>query len=171
MRTINVDHRDLDSVEEAKSAIKKQIQQIFTSNTKETESPISISIELFALRNSEKPEERSLADLLSEIVQLRSDLSSLEKRISNRDISIAASDIERLGDVISRRAMLNLEQIEISNRESYREREAINSEIIYITRQVVDRLEGRQNEPDVAEALRQLRESTLMLNRNFSSLP
>jgi hypothetical protein len=170
IRTINVDHRDLDSVDEAKNAIKKQISQIFAGERRDTESPISISIELFALRNSEKPEERSLADLLSEIVQLRSDLSSLEKRMSNRDISIAASDIERLGDVISRRAMLNLEQLESSNRERYREREAINSEIVHRIRQVADTLEGKQTGPEVIEALRQLREAALMLNRNFGLL-
>jgi hypothetical protein len=72
--------------------------------------------------------------------------------------------------VISRRAMLNLEQLESSNRERYREREAINSEIVHRIRQVADTLEGKQTGPEVIEALRQLREAALMLNRNFGLL-
>jgi len=44
MRTIGVDHRDLDSVEKAKSEIKKQIQ-FFEESSSSLETPISVALE------------------------------------------------------------------------------------------------------------------------------
>ena len=44
MRTIGVDHRDLDSVEEAKTEIKRQIQS-FEENSSSLENPISVALE------------------------------------------------------------------------------------------------------------------------------
>jgi hypothetical protein len=83
MRTIPVDHTDLDSVEDAKSEIIKQIDAIMERKPEEIESPISVSLELQALRHSENPEERSFADFISAVTDLRSDIATIEKRLSN----------------------------------------------------------------------------------------
>lgn len=81
-RTIYVDHKDLDSVEEAKEEIGKQIASL-ESDPSDIETPISVSLDLQVLRQSENPEQRSLGDLLSVITELRSGLASLEKRLDS----------------------------------------------------------------------------------------
>ena len=53
MRTIPVDHQDLDSVEEAKGEIEKQIKAVLSKKPGEIESPISVSVELHALRHKD----------------------------------------------------------------------------------------------------------------------
>lgn len=75
-RTISVDHRDLDSVELAKAEIIKQIDTL-EKKPQEIETPISIAIELKFLRQSENPEERSLAEILSSITEIKAELSNL----------------------------------------------------------------------------------------------
>ena len=81
-RTIHVDHQDLDSVEEAKTEIVAQIRSLETdSSTLET--PISVSLDLQLLRQSDNPEQRSLADVLSVISELRTTLAGVEKRLES----------------------------------------------------------------------------------------
>jgi hypothetical protein len=79
-RTIHVDHHDLDSVEEAKAEIIRQIESL-ENNSKDIETPISVSLDLQLLRQSENPEERSLGDLLAAITEVRTGLASLDKRL------------------------------------------------------------------------------------------
>lgn len=83
-RTINVDHKDLDSVEAAKTEITDQIKSL-EKDSSNLETPISVSIDLQLLRQSEKPEERSLADIVSTVVELRTSLSKLETKIGTKD--------------------------------------------------------------------------------------
>ena len=86
-RTVHVDHRDLDSVEEAKTEIIAQIKSLETdSSTLET--PISVSLDLQVLRQSDNPEQRSLADVLSVISELRTALGGLEKRLESPDVLV-----------------------------------------------------------------------------------
>jgi len=90
-RTIPVDHRDLESVEEAKQEIIKQIESL-KKRPQEVETPISVSIELQILRQSENPEKRSLAELLSTMSEIKTDVSNLwEYRLTgaDRDMLIA----------------------------------------------------------------------------------
>lgn len=75
-----MDHRDLDSVEDAKREIISQIQALETDSSK-LETPISVSLDLQTLRQSDNPEQRSLADVLSVITELRSSVSGIEKRL------------------------------------------------------------------------------------------
>lgn len=103
MRTIPVDHRDLDSVQEAKSEIEKQIRAILKKKPEEIESPISVSVELQALRHSDKPEERSLADFVSAISDLRTSLAAVEKRLATPESLIPPSYIATIIDAASRR--------------------------------------------------------------------
>lgn len=83
-RTISVDHKDLDSVESAKNEIVDQIKAL-EKDSSDIETPISVSLDLQLLRQSEKPEERSLADLVAAVVDLRASLSGLEARIGTKD--------------------------------------------------------------------------------------
>lgn len=83
-RTIYVDHKDLDSVEAAKNEIVEQIRAL-EKDSSDIETPISVSLDLQLLRQSEKPEERSLADLVAAVVDLRASLSKVEQRIGTKD--------------------------------------------------------------------------------------
>ncbi len=79
-RTVFVDHHDLDNVETAKSEIMEQINAL-ESDSSTLETPISVSLDLQHLRRSENPGERSLADVLSELSNIRSVLSDFEERV------------------------------------------------------------------------------------------
>jgi hypothetical protein len=103
MRTIPVDHRDLDSLQEAKTEIEKQIHSILKRKPEEIESPISVSVELQALRHSENPEERSLAQFASAIGDLRTDIAAIEKRLSSPDGLLPPSYIHKIIEFTSRR--------------------------------------------------------------------
>jgi hypothetical protein len=81
-RTIHVDHHDLDSVEQAKSEMIAQVTAL-EKNPANLETPISVSLDLQLLRQSDNPEQRSLADVLSVITELRSTVLGLEKRLDN----------------------------------------------------------------------------------------
>ena len=81
-RTIHVDHQDLDSVEDAKREIVKQIKAV-ENDSKLVDTPISVAIDLQVLRQSENPEERSLADLVSAISELRASVLGIEKKLDD----------------------------------------------------------------------------------------
>ncbi|PMQ02716.1 hypothetical protein DyAD56_22840 [Dyella sp. AD56] len=98
-RTIHVDHRDLDSVEEAKREIGSQIRALENDSSK-LETPISVSLDLQMLRQSDNPEQRSLADVLSAVTELRSSVSGIEKRLENPDSLIP---LPFLAEMIERR--------------------------------------------------------------------
>lgn len=84
MRTIPVDHHDLDSVEEAKQEIGRQIEAVTRSAAK-IETPISVAVELQSLRQSDDPEQRSLADLVGAVSDLRVAVAGIEKRLTEND--------------------------------------------------------------------------------------
>jgi hypothetical protein len=83
-RTIYVDHKDLDSVEAAKSEIVDQIRAL-ERDASDLETPISVSLDLQLLRQSANPEERSLADLVASVVDLRTSLAALQSRIGTKE--------------------------------------------------------------------------------------
>jgi hypothetical protein len=100
-RTIHVDHRDLDSVEEAKREIQAQIAALEKDSSK-LETPISVSLDLQMLRQSDNPEARSLADVLSAITELRSSLSGIEERLKHPDALLPPA---LMRDLFERREM------------------------------------------------------------------
>jgi hypothetical protein len=81
-RTIRFDIHDLDSVQEAKSEIVRQIRSIEKGFAK-TENPISVAIDMKILKESRNPEERSLADLIEAVSMLRLGISAIESRLKN----------------------------------------------------------------------------------------
>jgi len=81
-RIIQFDIQDLDSVEQAKNEILSQVKSL-ESGKSETDNPISVSLDLKLLKESGNPEQRSLADVVEAISELRSVTTSIEKRVSN----------------------------------------------------------------------------------------
>lgn len=95
MSTIYVDHQDLDSVANAKGAIVKQVKAI-EEKPADIETPISVSIDLQNLKQSENPEQRSLGDLLTVVTEIRTGLANVEKRLDNPIDPLAADQISLL---------------------------------------------------------------------------
>lgn len=81
-RTIHVDHHDLDSVEEAKREITKQIKSV-EKDASQVDTPISVALDLQILRQSDNPEQRSLADVVAALSELRTAFLAMEKRVSD----------------------------------------------------------------------------------------
>ena len=94
-RTIFVDIHDLDSVEEAKINIVKQIKAV-ENDASDIDTPISVALDLELLRQSEKPEQRSLADMVEAISDLRTSLISIDNRLQNPESLIPHQYIEYL---------------------------------------------------------------------------
>jgi hypothetical protein len=80
MRTIQVDHQDLDSVEEAKAEIIRQIDAI--ERGAKSENPVSVTLNLQTLRQSGDPQQQGLADVLAAITDLRRDMAQ-SRQIEN----------------------------------------------------------------------------------------
>ncbi len=109
-RTVNVDHHDLDSVEEAKEEIVKQIKAT-EKDAGDVDTPISVALDLQILRQSDNPEQRSLADLVSAIAELRISLISVEKKVSDPSALIPQSYLERIARKIGRISPYNEEYL------------------------------------------------------------
>jgi hypothetical protein len=70
VRAIMFDHKDLDSDAQAKEEITEAIRAI-EAGTGSVESPISATIDVNSLRASGSPEQRTLADILQSLADLR----------------------------------------------------------------------------------------------------
>lgn len=86
MRTVEVDVTDLDSVEESKQEIGRQITAL-EANPDSMETPLSVSIDLQTLRQSGDPEGRSLAELVKVVADVRNDVRSLGVSLNRLSIS------------------------------------------------------------------------------------
>jgi hypothetical protein len=78
LRTIEIDHRDLESVSNAKDEMKRQI---LAAGTSAIESPISVAVDFDRLRRSGDPAERQLADVLEALNDLK---ATVETRLPAR---------------------------------------------------------------------------------------
>lgn len=96
MRTVPVDHHDLDSVEESRKEIVAQIKAVEKKKPDQIETPISISLELQQLRQSDNPEQRTLADLLSTISEVRATVAILDKKLSTPEAMLPPSYIRSI---------------------------------------------------------------------------
>ena len=92
-RTVHVDHHDLDSVEEAKEEIVKQIKAA-EKDAGDVDTPTSVALDLQILRQSDNPEQRSLADLVSAISELRAGLITIEEKVSDPSALIPRDYLE-----------------------------------------------------------------------------
>jgi hypothetical protein len=103
LRTIEIDHTNLDSVASAKEEIAKQIR-FTTADQAKIESPISVAIDFERLRKSGDPEKRQLADIMTGMTELAAlvdqRLAAMERRLVETrimEIDIAA---RRLHDYV-----------------------------------------------------------------------
>lgn len=94
-RIIRVDCHDLDSVEEAKKEMVKQIKAAEKS-TSEIDTPISVAIDLQMMKQSDNPEQRSIADLIAAISELQRGLTTIDNRLRNPESLIPLSYLEHL---------------------------------------------------------------------------
>lgn len=86
-RIIHFDICDLDSVENAKTNIISQLETI-ESGKIEFENPISMSLNLKSLGESDDPLKKTLSDLVNEIIELRKSISIQEKQIDRPRMSV-----------------------------------------------------------------------------------
>lgn len=77
-RTIDVDHHDLDSVAHCRDKLIKQIQSV-ERNPTDIDTPISTAIDLQALRQSKNPLEKSSADIIEMLQDIRSRVTELSE--------------------------------------------------------------------------------------------
>lgn len=82
-RTVHVDHRDLDSVAKAKEEIVKQIHHV-EKNPEDVDTPISVAVELQSLRKSDNPLEKSYAEILAMLTDIRSGMSDMREGVHAR---------------------------------------------------------------------------------------
>jgi hypothetical protein len=154
-RTIKVDYRDLDSVSEAKIEIVKQINAVIKDPSK-VDTPISMSLDLQNLKQSEVPEQRSLADLIESvsianlgIKNIQTFLESesvLQDKKNFRDIAAATEVIKErvrfasnlLRKMFEKFTPENLDKQELSKRE--REWAVVDNELFA----VIDMIERLQ---------------------------
>lgn len=81
-RIIQFDLQNLDSVANAKDEILSQVKSLESGNN-ETHNPISVSLDLKVLKESGNIEERSLADIVEAISDLRLAVTSVDKGLSS----------------------------------------------------------------------------------------
>jgi hypothetical protein len=103
MRTVEIDIRDLDSVERAKEDLARQIDAV-EKDPESIDTPIAFALDLQNLRQSDNPEERSLADLVAAVSDLRSGLADIDSRLSNPETVLPPPYFEYLMDLNSRRS-------------------------------------------------------------------
>lgn len=81
-RTIQIDLSDIESAEVAKEKIGDQIETI-TVDEQDMDTPISVALDLRRLRESTDPEERSMADIMESITELRNSLVSINNQLEH----------------------------------------------------------------------------------------
>lgn len=88
MRTIKVNHHDLESVDRAKKDLVAQINSIRKEGYEVT-SPFSSALNWDSLRRSEDPNKRELSDLIAAINELKSEVRSIKEDLIESNDGIA----------------------------------------------------------------------------------
>lgn len=82
-RLIKLDIHDLDSVSEAKRQVGSQIEHI-KSEEPTVDTPISLALDLKDLRESDDPEERSIAEITETLSDLRNRMNTVQHMLDQR---------------------------------------------------------------------------------------
>lgn len=109
-RTIMFDHHDLDSVDTARDEIIAQLKQI-EENPNDVESPISVTVDLQNLRQSENPEERSLAEIISIVANVETAIGKLNSKLgAENDVTLESiqSTLESFRKVVDKRLEMSI---------------------------------------------------------------
>jgi len=83
-RTILVDHKDLDSVADARKQLTQYIANIESAGQAEFDSPISLAMDLQAMRGSSDPQRAGLAEITERITSVHGSMVSIQAAIDNR---------------------------------------------------------------------------------------
>jgi hypothetical protein len=75
-RTIPLDHRDLDSVEQCRRHIVRQVQAV-EKDASQVDTPISVAMDLQSLRRSDNPLEKSIAQIMSGFQRLEGQVAAV----------------------------------------------------------------------------------------------
>ena len=97
-RTIQLDHKDLDSVEAAKNELSKQIASV-EKDPSQVDSPISVAMDLSALKSSMKPVDATLVEIVSLLQEIK---------VEQQCLSIAAKKSAIVDALMSQEAGLSL---------------------------------------------------------------
>ncbi len=159
-RTIHFDHRDLDSAASCKDELVKQIHSVEKSPTK-VDSPISAAIDLKSLRQSENPLEKSNAEIISMLQELRtmvSDVATSTIRRSRIDPGMVL-DLAHHFDHLGR--IFDLGELE----EPSRERFADAKETVYRCLRILEMFARESDAPrdlvmGIRQRIRRLREQS-----------
>ncbi len=122
-RTIQVDHRDLDSASRCREEIVAQMKTV-EKDPSQVDTPISVAIDLKGLRESGKPLERSAADTLLALQELKAmvaelgegrrltdmDLRTLERMVGMYEFLVRVADI-REGEPVSQERLRDLHKV------------------------------------------------------------
>jgi hypothetical protein len=81
LRTIPVNHRDLDSVATAKDELQRQIERLQHA-PESVESPVTVAVDRATLLRSEKREDRQLGQVIDLVTKTNHVVSTLERRLS-----------------------------------------------------------------------------------------
>ncbi|HEU4561178.1 MAG TPA: hypothetical protein VFS20_25220, partial [Longimicrobium sp.] len=100
-RTISVDHHDLDSAASARDEIIRQVRAL-ERNPTDVETPISAALDLQMLRQSSNPEERSFADVVTAISEVRSAITGIEAGLKRSDGATSLGQLGRKLDEVTR---------------------------------------------------------------------
>ncbi len=79
-RTIQIDHKDLQSVDEAKKELTKQIHAVEKDPTK-VDSPISIAVDLQLLKQSDDPQRKIMIELQAKMQDIGTNLSEIKESL------------------------------------------------------------------------------------------
>ncbi len=83
-RTIQYDLQDLDNVDKVKNELSSSIIKLQKSN-KPIDTPISVTLDLKAFRESGKPIEKSLANIIQMISDINNKISSTEQQLFSKE--------------------------------------------------------------------------------------
>jgi len=108
LRTIQYDLTDLDSVEDTKKEIRKQVKAIETGTFK-MDTPISTAIDLMKLKESGDPEQQSLAKVTDMLSGLKRDMMHIRVELNRSRQRIPREIVERERYEITREEVLRRE--------------------------------------------------------------
>lgn len=80
-RTIVIDHKDLDSVEEAKKQLARYIANAEAAAPGTIDSPISLALDIDILRQSSDPQRAGLADIVERMASVQGSILGIERAI------------------------------------------------------------------------------------------
>ena len=80
IRTIQLNYRDLDSVEGARQELRRQIGAV-EQNLGEVDTPFSVTVQLQSLRRSDNPQEQSAGEIMAMLQNLQAGLNQIHRLV------------------------------------------------------------------------------------------